>query len=163
MIQWQGRDNLQSPKWRQAQPDTCGFNSPQNAAQWGVQFWICTISSPITVSDVSSLGTNQKVWPRPQCHDSSTDGGCLGIAFHYFPIINTLCPAVSVPVTQAPLFIRWCSATREQSDKIHSLQEVGGHILRCDKNQKTKKPSLGSVFHLVPLFCLFATPHAHKI
>lgn len=68
---------------------------------------------------------------------------------------QTLCPAVSVPVTQAPLFIRWCSATREQSDKMHSLEEVGGIFCTVTK---TKKASQGSVFHPVSLFLSLCNP-----
>lgn len=55
------------------------------------------------------------------------DQSWLGIVFQYSPIINLLCPAVSLPVTQASFpFIRWCSAAMQQPDKIHSLQEVWG-------------------------------------
>ncbi len=46
--------------------------------------------------------------------------------FQSCPIIKHLSPAVSLPVTQASFpFIRWCSATMQQTDKIHSFQEVG--------------------------------------
>lgn len=55
------------------------------------------------------------------------DQSWLGIVFQYYLIINLLSPVVSLPVTQTSTpSIRWCSATMQQSGKIHSLQELEG-------------------------------------
>lgn len=119
-------------------------------------------------SHACPLDTSRKIPPNLNVR-LPQDQSWLRIVFQCCPIMNVLCPAVSLPVTQASFpFIRWCSATMQQPDKIHSLQEWGGnlyHVLqRGKKKEGGRRKKKGLVFVLFTLWCLFRlliAPHVH--
>ena len=83
----------------------------------------------------------------------SEDQNWRRTVLQYCPIINLLCPAVSLPVTQASFpFIRWCSATMQQLHKIQSLQEVG--ILSLSYVETQRKRLSCRFSSLVLFLCL---------
>lgn len=150
------------------QPDTCAINLLESRKPTKCCCSECggsgtqtdsTLNPPdSSASHASSLDTSLKIPPRPQCPGFSEDRSKLGIVFQCCPVINLLCPAVSLPVTQASSpSIRWCSATTQQPDKIHSLQEVEGIRTKTEDHEPGIRLSSP-----VPV-CLFITPHAHFI
>lgn len=119
-----------------------------------------TLNSPdSSASHASSLDTSLKIPARPQCHgfpeDQSKLGKCVPVLLGDKPPVSRCQPS---SYSGSP-FIRWCSATMQQSDKIHSLQEAEGVRTMFYAETEDHEPAI-CLSSPVPV-CLFITPHAH--